>query len=158
MHFRSIFALFAILLLGGTLFTACDDTDCSEVICTPCPSTRLFLRYEDSTGCYMPANPAGWVTALDATTGDTLYQYAWQDSCEVSFIVDRDVEYVVTGGTVDEHIHFEDFTWQEPVFEGNECCPCYPIEEIHVDIGSDHLDVDFPEGSFTNEPIVRTVN
>lgn len=151
--------LFLPLLLGLAV-TSCDENNCQDEICTPCPSSRFVIQYQDSTGsCISPSSPAGVVYAMmQGNTSDTLYTYNFNDSCTVGFIIEEGMMYSVKAGTnIDHMVMLHSFTYQEPIWV-TECCPCYPVDSLSVHVDGNHENLVFPAESYENDPYIITVN
>ena len=151
--------LFCLPLALIFLATSCDELNCQEEICAPCPSSRFTVQYQDAAGnCLSDLNPAGMVYAMETGSTDTLYSYSFTDSCSVGFIIEAGLEYHVTGGgVINDVIQIGEFDFQEPVWV-TECCACYPVNALSVTRNGDPIDVTFPAESYVNDTYVITVN
>jgi hypothetical protein len=154
----AITAILALLLV--TVFiSACKKDPCEDEICLPCPSSRIVLQYQDSTGNCIPSFHAqARVYALHSATLDTLYSYGFSDSCQVGFLVADSVVYhlVSTAHGVDDVITLDEWEYQEPITV-TECCLCYPVEHMHGKINGQALEIEFPAGEYENAPFIRTI-
>ncbi len=148
----------AILCL--LLVSACKKgNECRDVICDPCASSRLMIRYEDSTGACPASFHAGASIAAysDTSFSNLKFTYNFSDSCLGAFLVEEDLVYVVLSGTWGDTIVVDSFEYQDPV-PMNNCCFCYPVEHAHIFINDSAVTVEFDSGIFDSQPVVRKIN
>jgi hypothetical protein len=152
-----------LLAVTALLFTVlvgakCKD-DCKDIICEPCPSSKLVVRYEDSTGaCPASFHAGAWVIGVNPNNNlDTIYKYNLSDSCTAAFLIQENIEYHVVSGSWADTVLLGDFDFQ-PGVPVTECCLCYPLEHVNVWFNGDSSHVEFPEGAYENAPVVRTIN
>lgn len=155
-EFRGVLVLFLGAIL---LFSSCRKNDCEDVICAPCPSSRLVIQYQDSTGmCDVNFDASAKIYAISlANSQDTAYAYDFSDSCKAGFLVQDDVEYHLVASNYAEVIRIERFTFQEPDIV-TECCYCYPVDSVWLSIDGNTEAVVFPTGAYQNEALVRSIN
>ena len=152
--------LFFLPLLLGIAVTSCDNNNCQEEVCAPCPSSRFVIQYQDSTGaCLSSSTPTGMVYAFHhGNMMDTLYTYSFNDSCTASFIIEENMMYqVMTGTNYSHEVMIHGFSFQEPIWV-TECCPCYPVDSLTVHVDGSHQTLAFPAESYENDPYIITVN
>jgi hypothetical protein len=151
----SFFGLCLLLLIG---LASCKQDPCEEEICAPCPSSRFVIAYQDSTGaCPASFHANARVFAINTSSLDTVYSYNFSDSCQVGFLVQEDLMYHVVSGSWKETVFITDYTYQEPL-SVTECCLCYPVASVTVNVDGDTATVNFPAGSYENEPYIRHLN
>jgi hypothetical protein len=154
---------FSYSLLGFCLvllvsLASCNKDVCEDAVCAPCPSSRFVIEYQDSTGaCPAAFHSNARIYAINTTTLDTAYAYNFSDSCQAGFLVQEELMYHIVSGSWKETIFITDFTYQEPL-EVTECCLCYPVATVTVNVDGDTTTVDFPAGSYENTPMIRNLN
>jgi hypothetical protein len=158
--------LSATFALAGLLFMTlggmkCKD-NCEDVICAPCPSSRLMVQYVDSTGnCDAAFYSNAMVYGFNPDNmSDTLFSWALSaDSCVAPFLIQEDVIYHLVSWTpaFRDTIQISDWEYQ-PGVEVTECCLCYPVEHADVWFNGDSTHVEWPEGEYENVPVVRPIN
>ena len=144
------------VLVMSSLLVGCKE-ECEDVVCSPCPSSRLVIEYRDSTtGACVPAfHSSAMVYAFDVDNpNDTVRRYNLADSCVARFIVQEDLFYHLVGAGVRDTIVVDSFSYQEPV-EVQECCLCYPIEHADIKINGVHQHVEWGAGNYDNTAIIR---
>jgi hypothetical protein len=143
------------LSLSG-LLVGCKE-ECEDVICAPCPSSRLVLEYQDSAGACLPGfHATAMVYAFDKDSpGDTVRSYNLADSCVARFIVQEDLFYHLVGAGVRDTIVIDSFSYQEPV-EVTTCCLCYPVEHADIKINGVSKHVEWEVGKYDNTAVIRT--
>lgn len=161
MHASSAFRFVALAFCAVFVLSAwsgCHHNDCEDVICTPCPSSRLIIQYQDSTGrCDADFHAGTWIYALNREDhSDTLYRYNFSDSCQAAFLLQEDAFFKVVSPVHEDFIQVESYTYQEPL-EITECCLCYPVATAEVNINGDVQTVTFTTGEYTNPAMVITV-
>lgn len=150
----------AVLLFVALVFAACKQDPCEDVICAPCPSSRLVIEYQDSVGncpATFDANARIYALRENGATFDTLYSYDFSDSCRAGFLVQEDVEYHLMAPGYSEIIKVDSYQYQNPV-EVTECCLCYPVDSVMLNINGNTQIVTFPEGSYENTPLIHVIN
>lgn len=161
MHKSLPFALFFNLLVALFLtvtVTSCEEDPCEDAICGACPSSRLMIQYQDSTGmCPPDFHTNAMVSGVNLATSETLPTYNFGDSCATGLLIRENYEYTITSGTYQDVIEVIDFSFQDPV-EVTECCLCYPVSTLKIAINGDTSDVDFPAGQYDNNPLVIDIN
>lgn len=158
------FTLSRTLAVSAILFLAlagvkCKD-DCEDILCEPCPSSRLVVRYVDNLGNCLPSfHQSAMVYAVNASTGDPLYNYSLADSCTATYLVQENVIYylVSTNPAFADTIEVLDYEFQ-PGIEVSECCMCYPMEHSNILVNGDSVHVEFPDSAYTNDPLIRVIN
>lgn len=153
------------LALAGLFFftlagVKCKD-DCENIVCAPCPTSRFLVNYVDNLGNCDPAFYANAkVIGLNSTTGDTIYSYGLSsDSCVAAFLIQENVTYHLVSWTPAFRDTISILDWEfQPGVEATECCLCYPVEHADIMIGGDSTHVEWPDSSYENVPITRTIN
>lgn len=149
------FCFLTVLTLG---FSSCEEDPCEDAICAACPSSRLLVQYEDSTGaCPAAFHANAIVKGIDRISNDTTLSYTFSDSCSAGFLIRENYRYVVTSAGYRDVIDITGFEYQEPI-EVTECCLCYPVAWVDLSYNGDSVRVDFPTGSYENEAYVTRIN
>lgn len=160
-RFQRTVGLFAFGIMIILVASSCKKDECEDIICQPCPSSRLVINYQDSTGaCPAAFDASARIHAISLTDlSDTIYSYDFSDSCKATFLVQENVEYhlVATSPAYSEVIRVEEFSYQMPDTV-SECCFCYPVSQVTLNIGGDTTLVDFPVGAYENDPVIRVIN
>ena len=137
---------------------SCEEDPCEDAICGACPSSRLLLEYQDSTGACIPTfHSDAVVQGIDATTGDTTLSYNFSDSCTAGLLVRENYRYVISSGAWQQIVDIVDFSQQDPV-NVTECCLCYPVSTLTIAVDGDTSVVDYPTGQYDNVPVVFQIN
>jgi hypothetical protein len=153
---------FSVLLLFGALsLTSCEEDNCKDAICAPCPSSRFVMAYQDSTGACPAAFAASakvYAISADNPT-DTAYVYNFNDGCKVGFLVDENMVYHVRGTSpvVHDVLYISEYEYQAPL-NITDCCLCYPVGHVHAVLNGDSISTDYPVGSYENEGYARRLN
>ena len=152
------FSLLSFVFVLLVSLSSCKPDPCEDQICAPCPSSRFVMVYQDSTGACLPDfHSNAIVYAIDASTMDTAYNYNFSDSCEVGFLVQEDLVYHVVSGAVSDVIQFTGFDYQDPI-SVTECCLCYPINTVAIQVNGLTDSVTFNAGEYQNTPYIRRLN
>jgi hypothetical protein len=155
---KTLIAFFMVGLMSIAM-VGCDRNECKDVVCSPCPSSRFVMEYQDSLGNCIPAfNASARVFAISASNPlDTAYSYSFSDSCKAGFLIDEAMVYHVVGGVnTRDVISFLDVKYQDPV-EVTTCCLCYPVSTLSLSLNGDTIQVSMPAGSYENNPYVRVL-
>ena len=153
-----LFLNLAVAFVLVVSFAGCEDDPCEDAICGACPSSRLMLEYQDSTGACVPTfHSDAVIKGIDKLTGDTTLSYNFSDSCTAGLLVRENYQYLITSGTYADTVDIVDFSRQDPI-SVTECCLCYPVNSLQVAINGDTSQVDFPTGQYDNAPVVIRIN
>jgi len=154
----SFLSALCLLFFLSLALTSCEEDPCEDAVCASCPSSRVLVEYQDSTGACPPAfSAAGMVYGIDLLTMDTALRYNFSDSCMAGLILRENYRYVVRSGTYSDVFDVLGFTYQEPL-EVTECCLCYPVANVDLSINGDSTRIDFPTGEYQNTPYVISIN
>ncbi len=152
--------LIALPLAFALLFglSACEEDPCEDAICAACPSSRVIIQYQDSTGaCPADFSAAGNVVGFNLNTNVADLNYAFSDSCTASLLLRENYRYTVSSGTYSDEIEIIGFDFQEPVMV-TECCLCYPASWVDLRINGDSTRVTYPDGEYDNQALVISIN
>ncbi len=145
-------------LLFISLISAKCKHECEDIICDPCPNSRLRVEYVDSAGhCLVGLQNSAMVYGLSTTSGDTLFSYTVSDSCNATFLIQDHVEYHFVAGAFRDTISLKPGWEYQAGMEVSECCLCYPVKNADVIFGKDTTHVDWPVGEYENVPVTRTI-
>jgi hypothetical protein len=154
----SLFLNAVIALVLVVTVASCEEDPCEDAICGACPSSRLILEYQDSTGACVPSfHSNAVVKGIDMLTGDTTLTYNLSDSCVAGLLVRENYQYVISSGTYRDVIDIVSFNRQDPV-EVTECCLCYPVSSLEYARNGDTAVVDYPTGQYDNDPVIVPLN
>lgn len=161
MQKSNVFSLLIALPLAFSflfVLSSCEDDPCEDAICASCPSSRVIVQYQDSTGaCPAAFSAAGMVYGIDRLTNDTTLRYNFSDSCTVGMLLRENYRYVVRSGSYTDVFDIMAFDFQEPI-SVTECCLCYPAASADVSINGDSTRIAFPTGEYDNAPFVISLN
>lgn len=154
----SLFLKLVLALVLVVSITSCEEDPCEDAICGACPSSRLLLEYQDSTGACVPTfHSNAVIKGIDMLTGDTTLTYNFSDSCMAGLLVRENYQYVISSGAYQDVVDIVSFERQDPI-SVTECCLCYPVSTLNVAINGDTSVVDFPTGQYDNTPQVIRIN
>lgn len=146
----------ALMLLF--VMASCEEDPCEDAVCAACPSSRVLIQYEDSTGMCPAAFHAGaTIQGIDMTSWDTTLNYNFSDSCQAGLLVRENYRYIVRSGGYMDMIDILSFTYQDPI-SVTECCLCYPAASVTLSIDGDTTVIDYPAGQYDNTPYTIAIN
>lgn len=154
----SLLGIFSLGLLMLLFMSSCETDPCEDAICSACPSSRLLIQYQDSTGMCPPSfHTNATVTGIDLLTQDTALNYNFSDSCLAGLLIRENYRYIIRSGAYTDVVDILGFTYQDPV-SVTECCLCYPVASLSVTIDGDSSTIDFPASQYDNTPLVISIN
>lgn len=148
---------FAGLLFISLVAAKC-KRECEDIICEPCPNSRLRVEYVDINGnCMTGFENTAMIYALNSKNPlDTLYSYTISDSCTAAYIIQEDVIYHLVAGSFGDTIAFGNWEYQAGI-PVTECCLCYPVDHADVYFNGDSTFVEWADSSYENVPVTRVV-
>ncbi|MCB9234584.1 MAG: hypothetical protein H6581_23210 [Bacteroidia bacterium] len=153
---RLFLPLIAVVLLVSSL-SGCKDA-CEGILCNPCESSKVLLKYVDSNGdCPSDFDQRAVVSAFNnGDFNDLAFTFDFADACTAGLLVEAGFAYVIEDQVlgVSDTVIVEDVEYQAPI-EVTECCLCYPAEHAHLMINGQEMMAHFSTGSFISNPLER---
>lgn len=162
MNRKLLFSFLAAVFVTAICITGCKKTDCSSVICDPCPGNRFMIAYQDTSGrCDSLVNANTRIDAFhkDSTwSGLPAFSYGLTSQCVAALILDKSYKYRIrcTSPAFMDTIRITSITFQEPM-EITECCLCYPANGVTITLNGIADSVTFPAAQYENSPRLRIV-
>ena len=152
------------LLILGVLavltFSSCTKNECEDIVCAPCPSSRLMVQYVDTLGgCEADFHSRASITAYSGAGFVTEeFSYNLSDSCTAGFLIQEDLSYILVSdsGWVNDTFVVLQFEYQ-PAQGITECCFCYPLSSVTFLLNGDTTVVSYPDGEYENVPLSRDI-
>ena len=162
MNRKHLFSFLVAVSFTALCFQGCKKTDCSSVICEPCPGNRFMITYGDSSGvCDSTVQANTLVQAFhkdSVWTSIPAFSYGLTSDCNAALILGSFYKYRIkclTPAFVDT-VHVTSITYQDPI-EATECCQCYPANVVTVTVNGTAQSVTFPSSQYENAPWLRIV-